>query len=149
MEASESKKAEWDYLYENMPIDNTVEAIKFLNSEIEKGNEAALEWKNASTQEGGIYDLSNAFMDLETSGALEAISKEIGELVDANGEIDVTKTRELVDSNEQLKFVMDEFNVSGYAMGKILTDLQNGTIELTDLNHGLIESYKILYSAMG
>jgi hypothetical protein len=83
------------------------------------------------------------------SGALDAIAEDIAKISDEVGNIDVTATRELVDSNTELKNIMDEFNVSGYAMGKILTDIQNGELTLTEINKGLIESYKLLYSAMG
>jgi hypothetical protein len=60
---------------------------------------------------------------LVTSGVLDEISEDIAKLSDEAGNIDVTATRELVDGNQSLKRVMDEFNVSGYAMGKILTDI--------------------------
>ena len=147
-----SEQAQDSYdIFSKIDVTDPTKSLQILNEEIERGSNLAKEAKevkeNFST-EGGFLDLSNQFADLLSSGTLDEIGEEISKISDEAGNIDVTATRELVDSNTELKNIMDEFNVSGYAMGKILSDIQKGEITLTDINNGLIESYKLLYSAM-
>ena len=136
-------------IFKDINLDDPTASLEVLNQKIEQGNEKAQELKENLTAKGQPLDISNQFKDLLTSGVLDGISEEIAKISDSAGNIDVSATRELVDSNTELKNIMDEFQVSGYAMGKILTDIQKGELTLTDINNGLVESYKLLYSAVG
>ena len=145
----DSLQQEYYNIFKDINLDDPTVALEVLNQKIEQGNEKAQELKENLTAKGQPLDISNQFKDLLTSGVLEEISEEIAKISDSAGNIDVSATRELVDSNTELKNIMDEFQVSGYAMGKILTDIQKGELTLTDINNGLVESYKLLYSAVG
>ena len=145
----DSLQQEYYNIFKDINLDDPTAALEVLNQKIEQGNEKAQELKENLTAKGQPLDISNQFKDLLTSGVLDEISEEIAKISDSAGNIDVSATRELVDSNTELKNIMDEFQVSGYAMGKILTDIQKGELTLTDINNGLVESYKLLYSAVG
>lgn len=136
-------------LFENLDMSKPTQALEVLDQKIEEGVEGAEELKEALMSSGAGLDMAHQFGELYSSGILDELGEDIVKLSDEAGAIDVTATRELVDSNSALKNIMDQFNVSGYAMGKILTDIQNGELTLTEVNNGLIESYKTLYSAMG
>lgn len=136
-------------IFKEIDLENATYSLDALNEMIEDGVEGAQELKDNLTMRGGALDLSSQFATLLADGTLDAISEEISKISDTAGNIDVSATRELVDSNVALKNIMDEFNISGYAMGKILTDIQSGELTLTEINEGLIESYKLLYAAMG
>ena len=136
-------------IFQELDFTDATASLEILNQKIEQGSEEAAELKENLTSKGSSLDISNQFSDLLQSGVLDEISEDIAKLSDEAGNIDVSATRELVDSNKELKNIMDEFNVSGYAMGKILTDIQNGELTLTEITSGLVEQYKLLYSAMG
>lgn len=141
-------KEKYYSIFQDLDLTDANESLAILNSKIEKGVEGAEELKEVLTSSGGQLDISSQFSDVLSSGALDSISEDIAKLSDEAGDIDVAATRELVDSSSELKAIMDEFNLSGYAMGKILTDIQSGELTLMDINNGLVESYKLLYSAM-
>jgi hypothetical protein len=135
-------------VFSEINLDDTVGTLNSLNQMIADGVPEAEELKENLIASGEL-SISSSFEQLYKSGILDELGEDIAKLSDEAGNIDVTATRELVDSNQELKTVMDEFNVSGYAMGKVLTDIQKGEITLKEINEGLIESYKTLYSAMG
>lgn len=148
-EALEEIENQYYDIFKDLDLTDATASLDTLNQKIANGVEGAEELKKNLTAEGGSLDISNQFSDLVKSGVLEEISEDIAKLSDEAGNIDVSATRELVDSNKELKNIMDAFNVSGYAMGKILTDIQNGELTLTEITSGLVEEYKLLYSAMG
>jgi hypothetical protein len=110
-------------IFKDLDLTDATASLDTLNQKIANGVEGAEELKKNLTAEGNSLDISNQFSDLVKSGVLDDISEEISKLSDEAGNIDVSATRELVDSNKELKNIMDAFNVSGYAMGKILTDI--------------------------
>ena len=147
-EALKELENEYYDIFSEINLEDTLGTLDSLNQMIAEGVPEAKELKENLIASGEL-SLSTSFEQLYKSGVLDELGEDIAKLSDEAGNIDVTATRELVDSNQELKAVMDDFNVSGYAMGKILTDIQKGEITLTEINGKLIESYKTLYSAMG
>ena len=139
---------QYQQVFSQIDVTDSIGTLDSLNQMIAEGVSEAKELKDSLIAAGSI-SASKSFEQLYKSGILDELGEDIAKIADEAGNIDVTATRELVDSNVELKKIMDEFNVSGYAMGKVLTDIQSGEITLTEINNGLIESYKLLYSAMG
>jgi hypothetical protein len=86
--------------------------------------------------------------ELASSESWGAIESGLNEIFTATGRIDADNIRELAGESSELTTMLDSGAIKAGAMAKMMEDVAEGTITLSDATSGLVEIYnKLYYSA--
>lgn len=75
---------------------------------------------------------------LITSESYDSLSDSLSKFIEENGEISSTNIKELAESNEDLNAILENNVTTAKGLAEILTHIEDGTIQVWDLNDAVI-----------
>ena len=125
----------------NIDLSNPIQAFNKLsdaaansNGVIKNTAQELLQAGNASNQ----FSKSAQLSYFATSGSLDDLSDSLSKFITENGKINSANIEELADANADLNGLLENNITSAAGLAAILTELEQGTINVWDLNDAII-----------
>ena len=115
-------------------VNKLTDAAKNGNGMIKETAQSLLDAGNSSKQFSSSIQLGY----FATSQSFEDISEQLDKFIDENGKISAANIKELAAANSDLNDLLENNITSATGLAIILTKLQNGTINVWDLNDAII-----------
>ena len=127
----------------NINLSNPIQSFNKLTDAAKNGTGTIQTTAQALLDAGkasGQFSASAQLGYFTTSESFESLSEQLDKFIEENGKITASNIKELADANADLNGLLENSITSATGLANILTEIQNGTINVWDLTDAIIDA---------